>query len=74
MGYPRKLLISLQDTPYYHVIGRCVRRSWLWGVDEYSGKDYSHRKQWAMDRLVLLSKTFAIDVCAYAIMSVGVQV
>ena len=51
MGYARKNLVSLQDTPYYHCVARCVRRAWLWGVDEYAGKDYSHRKQWVIDRL-----------------------
>jgi hypothetical protein len=45
MTHPRKTLISLNDTPYYHVIARSVRRVWLWGVDEYSGRDYSRRKQ-----------------------------
>jgi putative transposase len=43
MTYARKSLISPQDTPYYHVVARCVRRAWLWGFDEYAGKDYSHR-------------------------------
>jgi hypothetical protein len=37
MGYARKSLISLNDTPYYHCVARCVRRAWLWGVDEYAG-------------------------------------
>jgi REP element-mobilizing transposase RayT len=69
MGYPRKSLICLDDTPYYHVVARCVRRAWLWGYDAYAGKDYSHRKQWVMQRLRFLSKVFAIDLCAYAIMS-----
>lgn len=69
MTYPRKTLICLQDTPYYHVVARCVRRAWLWGVDEYAGKDYSHRKVWVLERLDRLSSVFAIDVCAYAIMS-----
>jgi len=69
MGYARKNLVSLQDTPYYHCIARCVRRAWLWGVDEYAGKNYSHRKQWVIDRLASLCSIFAIEVCAYAIMS-----
>jgi REP element-mobilizing transposase RayT len=69
MTYPRKSLISVKETPYYHVVGRCVRRGWLWGVDPYSRTDYSHRKEWFIDRLKELSVVFAMDVCAYAVMS-----
>lgn len=69
MGYARKSLICLDDTPYYHVVARCVRRAWLWGFDEYAGKDYSHRKAWVLERLKSLSFVFAIDLCAYAVMS-----
>ena len=69
MGYARKHLISLQDTPYYHVVSRCVRRAWLWGQDDFAGRDYSHRKQWVIDRLAHLSEIFAIEICAYAVMS-----
>jgi len=61
MGYARKNLVSLQDTPYYHCIARCVRRAWLWGVDEYAGKNYSHRKQWVIDRLASLCSIFSIE-------------
>jgi len=43
MTRPRKELISLADTPYYHCVCRCVRRAFLWGRDAYSDKDYSHR-------------------------------
>ena len=60
MGYARKNLVSLQDTPYYHCIARCVRRAWLCGFDEYAGKDYSHRKQWIVDRLAQLCEIYAI--------------
>jgi REP element-mobilizing transposase RayT len=69
MGYARHSLVCLNDTPYYHVIARCVRRAWLWGVDEYAGRDYSHRKEWVIARLQYLSTVFAIDICAYAVMS-----
>lgn len=69
MGYSRKTLICLEDTPYYHVVARCVRRAWLYGYDAYAGKDYSHRKDWILRRLRYLADVFAIDLCAYAIMS-----
>ena len=69
MGYPRKSLICLADTPYYHVVARCVRRAWLCGYDAYAGKNYSHRKGWILQRLRHMSGVFSIDLCAYAIMS-----
>lgn len=69
MTLPRKKLISLMDTPYYHITSRCVRRSFLCGVDSYTGESYEHRRQWIVDRIRLLSSVFAVDICSYAVMS-----
>ena len=69
MPQPRKRLVSTEVTPFYHVIARCVRRHFLCGVDPLTGKDYSARKQDIKDRIALLAEVFAIDVCAYAILS-----
>jgi len=67
MTRPRKELISLCDTPYYHIVSRCVRRAFLCGTD--NKQNYEHRRQWVEERIRLLSSLFAIDICAYAVMS-----
>ncbi|WJG09176.1 transposase [Aliiglaciecola sp. LCG003] len=74
MPLARKRQISLTDTTYYRCISRCVRRTFLCGTDKISGKSFEHRKQWIEDRFLFLCTTFAIDVCAYAIMSNHIHV
>lgn len=56
-------------SPYYHCITRRVRRTFLWGEDSLTGKSYEHRKAWVVERLGEFADIFAIDVCAYAVMS-----
>lgn len=69
MPQPRNRQISLENTPYYHCISRCVRRAFLCGQDVQTGFNFEHRRQWIVDRIKLLCSVFAVDLCAYAIMS-----
>ncbi len=68
MPQARKNQISLEDTPYYHCVSRCVRRAYLCGKDPVSGQNYEHRRGWVEKRLLFLASVFSIDVCAYAVM------
>jgi REP element-mobilizing transposase RayT len=69
MTSPRKQQVCLDSTPYYHCICRCVRRAFLCGDDQSSGQNFDHRKQWLVDKITALSAIFAIEFCAYSIMS-----
>ena len=66
---PRYTQVAKGETPYVHVHSRCVRRSFLCGVDEFSGRNYEHRRQWIEDELLRLVDVFALEVAAYAILS-----
>ena len=69
MTTPRKQLISIIDTPYYHVVTRCVRRAFLAGYDKLSKTSFEHRRQWIVGRMMFLCEVFSIDICSYAVMS-----
>jgi hypothetical protein len=69
MTSPGSLLVSLEDTPWYHCVSRCVRRAFLCGEDRFSGMNFDHRRGWIAERVKQLAGIFAIDVAAYAITS-----
>lgn len=69
MTRPRSTLVSLSDTPWYHLVNRCVRRAFLCGEDALTGISYEHRRGWIVERIKQLSAVFAVDVAAYAVMS-----
>ncbi|MCA6062963.1 transposase [Thalassolituus marinus] len=69
MPKPRKQQVSIEDTPYYHCVSRCVRRAFLCGTDSVTGESYEHRRGWLENKLLELPQVFAIQIAAYAIMS-----
>jgi putative transposase len=69
MTASRASQVHVETTAYYHCVSRCVRRAYLCGSDDHSGKNFDHRKQWLVERLKKLSSIFAIDIAAFAVLS-----
>ena len=69
MTIARNQQICVEETPYYHIVSRCVRRAFLCGEDSVTGRSFEHRRQWLVDRIKFITSIFDIDVCSYAIMS-----
>ena len=67
--YPRSHLVDSSSPGFYHIVSRCVRRSWLCGMDSETGQSYEHRRGWIERRLESLANLFAIEIYAYAVMS-----
>jgi len=65
----RREIFADDEIQVFHLINRCVRRTFLCGIDENTGRDFSHRKDWIRDRLEVLAGIFAIDVMAFAVLS-----
>ena len=60
--YARGQIVVEDLVGVYHCIARCVRRAFLCGIDPYTGQDFSHRKEWILDRLRDLARLFAIEI------------
>ena len=69
MTMPRHAQVSLDDTPWYHCVSRCVRQAYLCGSDYTTGKSYEHRRDWVVQRIKHIAAIFTIDVASYAVMS-----
>ncbi len=46
-----------------------MRRAFLWGKDDVTGRDFSHSKVWLQGRLESLASVFAIGICTVSVMS-----
>ena len=69
MTIPRRQQVSLEATPFYHCVSRCVRRAFLCGADCFTGRSYEHRRGMIQNEAIRLASIFHIDIAAMAIMS-----
>jgi REP element-mobilizing transposase RayT len=68
MTIARSNIVDNQTPGFYHCTNRCVRRTFLCGFDEFTNKDYSHRKDWLEKRMIELCDVFAVELFAFAVM------
>lgn len=68
MAIKRSQLIDSENAGYYHLVTRCVRRTFLCGIDEETGRNFEHRRKWIEDRIIELANIFSIEVYSYAVM------
>jgi len=66
MTIARKNIVDNKIPSFYHCTNRCVRQTFLCGVDKLTGKDHSHRKNWLEKRMFELCDIFSVDIYAYA--------
>ena len=62
MAIARSKLVDEGKSGVYHLVNRCVRRTFLLGDESH------HRRDWLQEALRAKTAIFAIDVLAYAIM------
>ena len=65
----RRDVLADGEIQVVHCINRCVRRAFLCGKDELTGKNYDHRRELIRYRLEFLAGVMGIEVLGYAIMS-----
>jgi REP element-mobilizing transposase RayT len=64
----RREVLSEGEIQVVHCVNRCVRRGFLCGLDQLTGKNYEHRRQWMRNRLEFLAGIFAVDVLGFSVM------
>ena len=65
----RRDVLADGEIQVVHCINRCVRRAFLCGKDELTGKNYDHRRELIRNRLEFLAGVMGVEVLGYAIMS-----
>ena len=62
VSFARRKLLGIERQAIFHCWNRCVRRAFLCGRDPQTGKDFSHRRDWIVNREEQLAGLFAIDI------------
>ena len=68
---PRPLrddVLPPDESCFAHLYNRCVQGTYLCGIDHATGKDYSHRKRWIVQRLEQLASVYLIDILGFAVL------
>ena len=64
----RKEVFTATEVCVVFITQRCVRSQFLTGIHKETGRDCSHRKDWAVRRCEALASTLACDILGHAIM------
>jgi hypothetical protein len=73
-AYARKEIFDETVVGVYHCVSRCVRRAFLCGTDDFTGRNFDHRKVWMQLRLEVLAGIFGLDVLGFSLMSNHIHV
>ena len=65
----REEVFSPDEIAIVHVMNRVVRKAFLLGTDEVTGRNYDHRKVWIEALIQHFASQFGIDVLVFAILS-----
>jgi REP element-mobilizing transposase RayT len=65
----RRDVLADQDIQVVHCVNRCVRRAFLCGNDELTGKNFDHRRGLIRKRLEFLAGIMGIEILGYAVMN-----
>jgi REP element-mobilizing transposase RayT len=68
-AYARKEIFDETVVGVYHCVSRCVRRAFLCGTDDLTGRNFDHRKVWIQDRLEFLAAIFGLDILGFSLLS-----
>ncbi|TVQ72199.1 MAG: hypothetical protein EA372_08095 [Chromatiaceae bacterium] len=61
MTLPRSTLVCPDETPWYHVVSRRIRRALLCAQDHFTGNRDAHRHGWIEDCILERASVFAIE-------------